>query len=130
MKQDNAKDGQEIGGSSAEPGRGEPASHSSATSWLLAGIVASSAWDLLQRRIEKRAGKADPGVGKEERHELDGRAILTTLGLYAASRLATRSVGGLLTVAGGLAAKTLYDRGRARELRKAREATSESSKDS
>jgi hypothetical protein len=43
---------------------------------------------------------------------VDGRSVATSLALWGASRLATRSPVGLAVVAGGLAAKVLYDRGK------------------
>ena len=45
------------------------------------------------------------------------RSLLSGLAIYGASRLATRSVPGALLVAGGLALKTLYDRGGERQKR-------------
>lgn len=120
MIQDDAKDGNEIDEVSAAAADAPDAASSdgSATNWALAGIVAGGASDLLRKTIEKRAGGAAPKPGKDELRELDGKTIITTLGLYGASRLATRSVGGLVAVAGGLLAKTLYDRGKARQRRK------------
>lgn len=70
---------------------------------------------MLRKNVEGRVAKAN--FGPERATEvLDGRTILTTLALYGASKLATRSVPGLAIVAGGLVLKTLYDRGRSREL--------------
>jgi len=43
---------------------------------------------------------------------VNGRSIATSMALWGASRLATRSPLGLAVVAGGLAAKLLYDRGK------------------
>ena len=54
---------------------------------------------------------------------VDGRGVATTLALWGASRLARRSPIGLAVVAGGLAAKVFYDRGKRLEgKRRARKA--------
>ena len=85
------------------------------TNLLIADIVLGAASGLLHKDVDRRVAKAEkdsPSGGRT----LDGRTILTTLALYGASRVATRSVPGLALVAGGLALKTLYDRGKAREL--------------
>jgi hypothetical protein len=50
----------------------------------------------------------------------DGKGLIRTVGLLGASRLASGSLPGLALVAGGLAAKTIYDRGKARQLRRRR----------
>lgn len=61
--------------------------------------------DISKTEAEKRkAGEKDP---------VDGRSLLTSVGLYGAARLAQRSRGGLGLVAGGLLAKSLYERGKA-----------------
>lgn len=71
---------------------------------------------------QKRVELADELAGEPEPQEMrDGRTLITTLGLYGASKLASRSLPGLLIVTGGLLAKTLYDRGKARQRRLSRD---------
>lgn len=97
------------------------------TNLLIADIVVRGASTLLRKNIGKKVVKASTDTPEEAEKILDGRSILTTLGLYGASKLATRSVPGLAIVAGGLVAKTLYDRGRARQLRIERQNREQSS---
>ncbi len=92
------------------------------TNLLIADIVVRGASTLFRQTVEKRVAQASVAkageAAKEEAQDLlDGRTLITTLGLYGASKLATRSVPGLLVVTGGLLAKTLYDRGKARQRR-------------
>ena len=88
-----------------------------ATNLLIADIVVRGASTLLRKKVQKRVAEASAGSESEAREVLDGRTMLTTLGLYGASKLATRSVPGLAIVTGGLLVKTLYDRGKARQKR-------------
>lgn len=92
-----------------------------ATNLLIADIVVRGATRLLRNDVEKRVARASYGDDKRAEELLNGRSLLTSLGLYAVSRLATRSKGGLMIVTGGLMAKTLYDRGKARQYRRRRE---------
>jgi hypothetical protein len=92
-----------------------------ATNLLIADIVLRGASTLLRKNVEKRVAKASAESSEEADKLLDGRTMLTTLGLYGASRLATRSVPGLALVTGGLVLKTLYDRGKAVRRRKGRQ---------
>ena len=91
------------------------------TNLLIADIVVRGASTLFRKSVEKRVAKASMDDDQDAEKLLDGRTLLTTLGLYGASKLATRSRTGLGIVAGGLALKTLYDRGKARQKRRARE---------
>jgi len=59
----------------------------------------------------------------------DGKGLLRTAGLFGASRLASGSLPGLALVAGGLAAKTIYDRGKARQLRRRRKRKAEAERE-
>ncbi|MEP3421585.1 MAG: hypothetical protein ABJN35_07620 [Erythrobacter sp.] len=93
------------------------------TNLLIADIVVRGASTLFRNAVEKRVAKASVDEDSDAQDLLDGRAVITTLGLYGASKLATRSVPGLLMVSGGLLAKTLYDRGKARQRRLAKEAS-------
>ncbi len=90
------------------------------TNLLIADIVVRGASTLLRQGVEKRVAKASADSDEEAREVLDGRTMLTTLALYGASKLATRSVPGLAVVAGGLVLKTLYDRGKTRQKRAVR----------
>ena len=95
------------------------------TNLLIADIVMRGASTLFRQSVENRLAKASVDDEADAQELLDGRTLITTLGLYAASKLATRSVPGLLVVGGGLLVKTLYDRGKARQRRLAREASDE-----
>ena len=85
------------------------------TNLLIADIVLSAASGLLHKDVNRRVSAAEREPSNNAR-AVDGRTILTTLALYSASKIATRSVPGLALVAGGLVLKALYDRGKAREL--------------
>ncbi len=86
------------------------------TNLLIADIVLRGASSLFRKNVESRVAEANYGP-EQAQETLDGRTILTTLALYGASKIATRSVPGLALVAGGLVLKTLYDRGKSRELK-------------
>jgi hypothetical protein len=49
---------------------------------------------------------------------VDGRGLATSVALWGASHLARRSPIGLAVVAGGLAAKVFYDRGKRLEAKR------------
>lgn len=89
-----------------------------ATNLLVADIVLRGATRALREALYKRMAlaKYDPDKAREL---VDGRTIITSLGLYGASRVAASSTAGLALVAGGLALKALYDRGKARQQREA-----------
>ncbi len=97
------------------------------TNLLIADIVVRGASTLLRRGVEERVVKASADTDEEAREVLDGRTMLTTLALYGASKLATRSVPGLAVVAGGLVLKTLYDRGKTRQKRLSRQEPADNS---
>lgn len=80
------------------------------TNLVIADIVLRAAGGLLRNRMEKGLLVASYDKAKAEKL-VDGRSIATSVALWGASRLATRSPLGLAVVAGGLAAKVLYDRG-------------------
>ena len=92
-----------------------------ATNLMIANTVVRGASTLLRKRVDKRVVSASADGAETAQKALDGRTILTTIGLYGASKLATRSLPGLALVTGGLVVKTLYDRGKARQTRKRRE---------
>lgn len=98
-----------------------PPSLVAGTSLIIADIVLRSAGSLLRNRAEKGllAINSDAGYDKAEADRLiDGRSVVTTVALWGASRIATRSPVGLAVVAGGLAAKLLYDWGRQLETKR------------
>ncbi|MFU7529503.1 hypothetical protein [Qipengyuania sp. ASV99] len=88
-----------------------------ATNLLIADIVLRGASTLFRKGVEQRVARAGSQHEGAAQELLDGRTLITTLALYGASKLATRSVPGLMIVTGGLALKTLYDRGKARQRR-------------
>lgn len=90
------------------------------TNLVIADIVLRAAGGLLRNRMEKGLLVASYDKAKADKL-VDGRSLATSLALWGASRLATRSPVGLAVVAGGLAAKVLYDRGkRLEDKRRAR----------
>lgn len=87
------------------------------TNLVIADIVLRAAGGLLRNRMEKGLLVASYDKAKAEKL-VDGRSVATSLALWGASRLATRSPLGLAVVAGGLAAKVFYDRGKRLEARR------------
>jgi len=87
------------------------------TNLVIADIVLRGAGSLLRQRLEKGllTGQLD---GERAKRLVEGRGMVSALALWGASRLATRSPVGLALVAGGLAAKVLYDRGRQIEAKR------------
>lgn len=85
---------------------------------MLGDIVLRNAGQLFHETLHKRmvVSKYDPDKAREA---MDGRTVLTSVVLYGASKLASRSTAGLAVVAGGLVLKALYDRGKARQLAEA-----------
>ncbi|AWW75666.1 hypothetical protein CD351_14620 [Erythrobacter sp. KY5] len=92
-----------------------------ATNLVIAEIIIRGASTMFRKNVERRVARANYGDDDKAREVLDGRTVVTSLALYGASKLATRSPLGLGVVTGALVAKTLYDRGRSRQLRKRRE---------
>lgn len=92
------------------------------TNLVIADIVLRAAGGMLRNRAEKgllAASYGASGGGKSKAEKLvDSRSLATSLALWGASRMATRSPLGLAVVAGGLAAKVLYDRGKRLEARR------------
>lgn len=86
-------------------------SSSAGTNLVIADIVLRAAGGLLRDRLEKGLVVKSHGQAKADKL-VDGRGAMTTLALWSASHLARRSPLGLAVVAGGLAAKVFYDRGR------------------
>ena len=86
-------------------------SPSAGTNLVIADIVLRAAGGLLRDRLEKGLLVRSHGQDKADKL-VDGRGMATTIALWGASHLARRSPLGLAVVAGGLAAKVFYDRGR------------------
>ena len=82
-----------------------------ATNLVIADIVLRAAGGLLRDRMEKGLLVKSYDQAKADKL-VDGRGVATTLALWGASRIARRSPLGLAVVAGGLAAKVFYDRGK------------------
>lgn len=108
----------ELPKGSKKPNRVPLPSSNPATNLLIADIVVRGASTLLRKSVDKRVVRASADSDEEANKVLSGRTILTTIGLYGASKIATRSLPGLALVTGGLVAKTLYDRGRVLAARK------------
>lgn len=87
------------------------------TNLLIADIVLRGVSTLLRKNVEKEVVKASTQSQEQAEDVLDGRTLITTLGLYGASKLATRSLPGLAVVTGALVLKTLYDRGKTAQRR-------------
>jgi len=94
------------------------------TNLLVTDIILRSASRLFREGVERRVATASAADEDEAEELLDGKTLIRSLALYGASRLATKSPVGLGLVAGGLAVKSLYDRGKARQQREALEAQS------
>ena len=111
-----------VGKPPATPGESRLPSPDPVTNLVIADIVLRGAGSLLRQRLEKGLLTGQLEADKAKRL-VEGRGVASTLALWGASRLATRSPVGLAVVAGGLAAKVLYDRGKRLEAkRRARKA--------
>lgn len=81
------------------------------TNLVIADIVLRAAGGLMRDRMEKGLLLKSYDADKAEKL-VDGRGLATSVALWGASHLARRSPLGLAVVAGGLAAKVFYDRGK------------------
>ena len=101
----------------ASPGDSRLPSPDPVTNLVIADIVLRGAGNLLRQKLEK--GLLTGQLDNEKAKKLvESRGITSKVALWGASRLATRSPVGLAVVAGGLAAKVLYDRGKAIEAKR------------
>jgi len=85
------------------------------TNLLIADVVLRGAGKVMRETLERRMLVANYDPDRAREHS-DGRTILSSLAVYGASKLASRSAPGLALVAGGLVLKTLYDRGKNLQL--------------
>jgi hypothetical protein len=87
---------------------------STAVNLAIAEIVLRGVADRMRGRVNADLSAADKHKRETgEKDAVDGRSLLTSIGLYGAARLAQKSRAGLGLVAGGLLAKSLYERGKA-----------------
>jgi hypothetical protein len=95
-----------------------------AVNLAIAEIVLRGVADRMRGRVETDVSEAEAAKkATGSRDAVDGRSLITSVGLYGAARLAKKSRAGLGLVAGGLVAKSLYERGKAvRERRSKRRA--------
>lgn len=106
----------------ARAGAGLPLpSPRASTNVMIADIVLRAAGSLLRDRLEKGLlvqsyGPDEKGRAKAARL-IEGRPLGASIALWGASHLARRSPLGLALVAGGLALKVLYDRGKRLETK-------------
>jgi hypothetical protein len=84
---------------------------------VIADIVLRAAGGLLRDRLERGLLTASYDKAKADRL-VDGRSVVTSVALWSAGHLARRSPVGLAVVAGGLAAKVIYDRGKRLEAKR------------
>jgi hypothetical protein len=89
------------------------------TNLMIADIVLRGSSLFLRRKLKDRMLLEEYQPDEVAKFK-DGKGLIRTVGLLGASRLATGSLPGLAAVAGGLVAKTLYDRGKARQMRRRR----------
>ena len=80
---------------------------------VLADLALRGGGELLRRVVEKNL--LTPKMGKQGAAErIKARSMAETLFSTALARVATRSVPGAIVIGGGMLAKTLYDRRKAR----------------
>lgn len=86
------------------------------TSFVVTDIVLRAAGGLIKDQMEKAMLAKSYGsthTGRIKAKKLvEGRGVISGMALWGASRIARRSPLGLAVVAGGLAAKVFYDRGK------------------
>lgn len=87
------------------------------TNLVIADILFRAAGGLLRDRMEKGLIVKSYDAAKAEKL-VDGRGLAASVALWGASHIARRSPMGLAVVAGGLAAKVFYDRGKRLEKKR------------
>ena len=80
---------------------------------VFADLVLRGGGELLRHMVEKALLTPQVGKARAERH-VKSRTMGQTLMSTALARVATRSVPGAIVIGGGMLAKTLYDRRKAR----------------
>lgn len=89
-----------------------------ATNVIMADVAMRAGSYVLRSAVEK--GFLKGRYGKDTASEIvSNRSLKKTLASFALAKLATRSLPGAVIVGGGMVAKTLFDRGRARRARRA-----------
>ena len=105
----------------------KPVSNQPSANQQFADIVVRGIGKIARGTLEKRTVIApyNPANARkrDDQDKRDGRAIITSLVLYGASKIAARSTAGVVLVAGGFVLKALYDRGKAREQAQLQEET-------
>lgn len=85
-----------------------------ATNLFIADIAMRGISQLGRHTLQKAALQKDYGSDKAKKI-VENKSLARTLALYGASRVATRSVPGAVLVSGGLLAKALLERRRAKK---------------
>jgi hypothetical protein len=99
-----------------KPGLALPSPDAS-TNLVIADIVLRAAGGILRERMERGLLARTDDAAKADKL-IDNRGIAASALLWGASSLARRSPLGLAVVAGGLAAKVFYDRGKRLEAKR------------
>lgn len=85
----------------------------SAVNLALAEIIFRGLADRMRGKVSSDIAAAEKAKKLSgEKDAVDGRSLLTSVGLYGATRIAKQSRAGIGLVAGGLLAKSLYERGK------------------
>lgn len=84
-----------------------------ATNLLISDLILRSVGRIARQAVEKGLLKRRYGSDLAKK-AVENRSLLNTLATYGATKVATRSVPGALTVGGGLLLKTLWDRSHSR----------------
>ncbi len=86
------------------------------TNLIMADVAMRAGTTILRSAVEK--GFLKGRYGSETASEIvSNRSVKKTLTSFALAKLATRSLPGAVLVSGGMLAKTLFDKGRARRAR-------------
>ncbi|MFO6445971.1 hypothetical protein ACLBKU_02385 [Erythrobacter sp. NE805] len=104
-------------GTPTRPGLPLPSPEAS-TNLVIADIVLRAAGGLLRDRLEKGLITRHHDNDPKAHRLVDKRGVAASAMLWGASHLARRSPIGLAVVAGGLAAKVFYDRGKRLEAQR------------
>lgn len=107
----SSKSAATYSGRSSSPGSLPLPSPVAGTNLVIANIVLRAAGGFLRVRMEKGLLRGSYDKSKVDKL-VHGRGLASSIALWGASHLASRSPVGLVVVAGGLAAKVFYDRGK------------------